>query len=131
MPSNPLTGKYYNFLSKFYKNISSNQIKWTKGKNANYYSADINHKFTIRISKMVANIAANYFFKMFDDNGVKIFEINSETNGQDTIEVGEKELKVHDMLEEIYQWSQAFSQDTIEKIDIAAKMLDSLGKSVF
>ena len=131
MPTNLLTGKYYKFLAKFYKMIDNNKIKWVKARNANYYTVDINHKFNIRISKTVANVASNYFFKMFDDNGVRIIEITSEVNGQDIIDIDGKEMKIHDILEEIHDWSQAFTQDTIEKIDTATEMLDSFGKNAF
>lgn len=131
MPANLLTNKYYKFLAKFYNMIDNNNIKWVKARNANYYTVDINNKFNIRISKTVANVASNYFFKMFDDNGVRIIEITSEVNGQDIIDIDGKKMKIHDILEEIHDWSQAFTQDTIEKIDTATEMLDSLGKNLF
>ena len=93
--------------------------------------ANINRKFNIRISKSVVNVAKNYVLRMYDDAGIRIFEITTESNGQDTILIDDRKMKVNDILEEIYEWSQAYSQEIIEKIDEATDLLDSLNKTFF
>ena len=80
----------------------------------------------MRINKAVDNLAANYQFKMYDDGGVKIFEISSAENGQDEVLIDGESMKIVNILEEIYEWARAYSLDIIEKVDQVAEMLDAL-----
>ena len=121
-----ITGKYYELVIKLYKNINSEQIKWIKALNSEFYTAEISSKFKLKIYKNVNNLAAKYLFRMYDDGGIKIFEITSEKNGQDQVEIDGETLMINDILEEIYEWACAYSSDIIEKIDKASEMLDDL-----
>lgn len=121
-----ITGKYYEFVIKLYKNINSEKIKWIKALNSEFYTAEISSKFKLRIYKSVNNLAAKYIFRMYDDGGIKIFEITSENNGHDQVEINGETMVVHDILEEIYEWACAYSSDIIEKIDKAGEILDDL-----
>ena len=123
-----LSKKYYQFLGKLYQNINSGSIKWTKAVNAEYYTAEIDYKFNIRISMTISGLSKNYYFRMFDDSSTKVIEVTSEDNGQDLIEVDGNSYKVQKILEEIYEWAQAYSMDIIGKIDKASDILDEMSK---
>lgn len=121
-----LSNKYYELLVKLYANINNNGIKWIKAMNAEYFSAELNYKFKMRVYKSVSNLAPRYIFKMYDDSGLKVIEISSEKHGNDQIEVNGEIMKVHDILEEVYEWARADSLDIITKVDKAAEILDAL-----
>ena len=123
-----LSKKYYEFLGKLYQNISSGSIKWTKAVNAEYYTAEIDYKFNIRISMTISGLSKNYYFRMFDDANTKVIEVTSEDNGPDLIEVDGNSYKVQKILEEIHEWAQAYSMDIIGKIDKASDLLDEMRK---
>jgi len=123
-----LSTKYYEFLGKLYQNIDSDSIKWTKAVNAEFYSAEIDYKFNIRISMIVTGLTRNYYFRMFDDASAKIIEITTEENGQDKIEVDGTIYTVKTVLEEIYEWAKAYSMDIIGKIEKASDLLDEIKK---
>ena len=120
-----LSHKYYELLIKLYRNINSQNIKWTKALNAEYFSAEINFRFKMRISRSVSNLAPDYVFRLYDDGGIKIMEISSAQNGEDLIETESGTVRVHDVLEEIYEWARAYSLDIIEKIERATELLDT------
>jgi len=121
-----ITGKYYELVIKLYKNINSEQIKWIKALNSEFYTAEISSKFKLRVYKNVSNLATRYIFRMYDDGGIKIFEITSEKNGQDQVIIDGETMMINDILEEIYEWASAYSSDIIEKIDKASDLLDDL-----
>lgn len=131
MSINLLVDKYYEFLVKLYKNLNNENIKWTKAVNAEYYTADIKDRFKLRLSKSVINLSTNHVLRMFDDAGMKIFEISTDINGQDILDINSTDYKVSDILEEIYEWAVAYSGNIIEKIDVAKNLLDSLERSSF
>jgi len=120
-----LSHKYYELLAKLYKNINSQNIKWTKAINAEYFSAEINFRFKMRISRSVTNLASEYVFRLYDDGGIKIMEITTSQNGEDTVELDTGTIKIQDILEEIYEWARAYSLDIIEKIERATELLDT------
>lgn len=120
-----LSHKYYELLTKLYRNINSQNIKWTKALNAEYFSAEINFRFKMRISRSVSNLAPDYVFRLYDDGGIKIMEISSAQNGEDLIATETGPMRVHDVLEEIYEWARAYSLDIIEKIERATELLDT------
>ena len=126
MSVNAIFKKYYDLLVKLYKNINNENIKWSKAINGEFFTAEINYKFKMRIYKTVDNLAANYLFKMYDDGGLKIFEISSDENGRDEVLIDGKSMKIIDILEEIYEWARAYSLDIIEKVDQVGEMLDAL-----
>lgn len=130
MSARAISAKYYELLAKIYKNINNNKIKWTQALNADYFTAELNYRFKIRIYKTVGNLAQRYILKMFDDGGLKVFEVSSDKNGRDEVKVGNELMKVSDILEEIYEWARAFSLDIIEKIDKAGEMLDDLAREI-
>ena len=121
-----ISQKYYELLVKLYANINNNNIKWIKAINAEYFTAEINYKFKMRIYKSIANLAPRYIFKMYDDGGLKVIEISSERNGTDLVEINGEPMKVNDLLEEIYEWARADSLDIITKVDKANEILDAL-----
>jgi hypothetical protein len=121
-----ITGKYYELVIKLYKNINSDQIKWIKAMNAEFYTAEISQKFKLRIYKSVGNLATRYLFRMYDNGGIMIFEINTEKNGQDRVVINGESMVINDILEEIYEWACAYSSDIIEKIETVSEMLDDL-----
>jgi len=121
-----ITGKYYELVLKLYKNINNDQIKWIKALNSEFYTVEIGQKFKLRIYKSVNNLATRYIFRMYDDGGIKIFEIDTEKNGQDQVVVDGQTMIINDILEEIYEWACAYSLDVIEKVEKAAEMLDNL-----
>ena len=126
MSVNAISRKYYDLLVKLYKNINNENIKWSRAINGDFFTAEINYKFKMRIYKAVDNLAANYLFKMYDDGGIKIFEISSDDNGRDEVLIDSKAMKIIDILEEIYEWARAYSLDIIEKVDQVSEMLDAL-----
>jgi hypothetical protein len=128
MSVSAISNKYYQLLVKLYKNINNDNLKWTKAINADYFTAELNYQFKMRIYKTMSNLSPRYLFKMYDDGGLKVFEITSEKNGGDEIEINGVKMKVHDILEEIYDWARAFSLDIIEKVDRANQVLDALSK---
>jgi len=126
MSANAIAKKYYELLVKLYSNINNDNIKWSKAINAEFFTAEINYRFKMRIYKAVDNLAANYIFRMYDDGGIKILEITSNDNGKDEVLVNDKTMKIVDILEEIYEWARAYSLDIVEKVDQAGEMLDAL-----
>jgi len=126
MSVSAITGKYYELVIKLYKNINNGNVKWIKPLNAEFYTAEISNKFKLKIYKSVSNLATRYLFRMYDDGGIKIFEINTEKNGQDRVDVNGKNMIINDILEEIYEWACAYSADVIEKVEKASEMLDDL-----
>ena len=128
MTDRAISSKYYELLTKLYQSINSNNIRWSKALNAEYFTAELNYQFKMRVYKTIGNLAPKFLFKMYDDGGMKIFEITSEKNGKDEIEIDGKVLKVHDILEEIYEWARAYSLDIIEKVDKAGEVIDALTK---
>ncbi|MCP4581118.1 MAG: hypothetical protein GY839_05835 [candidate division Zixibacteria bacterium] len=126
MSANAIARKYYELLIKLYKNVNNENIKWSKAINAEFFTAEINYKFKMRIYKSVDNLASNYIFRMYDDGGIKVFEITSEENGRDEVLVDDKTMTISDILEEIYEWARAYSLDIVEKVDQASEMLDAL-----
>ena len=123
-----LSQKYYDFLVKLYKNINNEKIEWSKAVNAEYYFTEIDHKFNIRISKIVSGLVKNFYFRVFDNSNIKIIEITTEINGEDKVNFDDTNYKINDLLEEIYEWAQAFSMDIIGKIDNASNLLDKISK---
>jgi hypothetical protein len=79
----------------------------------------------MRISRSVTNLAPEYVFRLYDDGGIKIMEITTSQNGEDTVEFDTGTVKIQDILEEIYEWARAYSLDIIEKIEKATELLDT------
>ena len=123
-----ISSKYYELLAKLYNNINNDNLKWTKAINADYFTAELNYQFKMRVYKTIGNLAPRYLFKMYDDGGLKVFEVTSEKNGTDEIEINGVKMKVHEVLEEIYEWARAYSLDIIDKVDKANEVLDALSK---
>lgn len=121
-----ISNRYYELLMKLYKNINNENIVWTKAINAEYFTAELSYRFKMRIYKSISNLASVYMFKMYDDGGIKVFEINSDKNGRDEVEVDGEKMTIAELLEEIYEYARAYSLDIIGKVDKAAEMLDVL-----
>ena len=130
MSTKAISQKYYEVIIKLYKNINNDTIKWSKATNAEYFTAELNYRFNMRIYKTIGNLATRYIFKMFDDGGLKVFELSSDRYGRDEVIIDGEKIKVTDILEEIYEWARAYSLDIIDKVDKANQMLDDLGKSI-
>lgn len=128
MTVHAISAKYYELLVKIYKNINNDSIKWTQVTNADYFYAELNYRFKIRIYKTISNLSQRYIFKMFDDGGLKIFEVSSDKNGKDEVEIDGEKVKITDVLEEIYEWARAFSLDIIDKIDKASELIDDMAR---
>jgi hypothetical protein len=128
MTVSAISAKYYELLIKLYKNINNNHIKWTQALNANYFAAELNFRFKIRIYKTIGNLATKYIFKMFDDGGIKVFEISTDKNGHDEVNIDGEKVTINQILEEIYEWARAYSMDIIDKVDKAGEILDDLAR---
>ncbi len=130
MTVHAISAKYYELLVKVYQNINNDSIKWTQATNADYFTAELNYRFKIRIYKTIGNLTQRYIFKMFDDGGLKVFEVSSDKNGRDEVDVEGEKVRVTDILEEIYEWARAFSLDIIEKVDKASQLLDDMARDI-